>query len=167
MLAPSALWIQGGDKMTSTGLRNSLTALILLAGIPLFAEGATVPPKGISAHDLENGTNIIGVLGLPLGELASIKARIVGSDSKAADQYIEVFEIGKSKLSKPIQFIFDVWQWGNLSNKSLPINQELSLRVYETGGMVGVPEAAMKETTYVTTVGWAFRTSLVILYEEK
>jgi hypothetical protein len=63
--------------------------------------------------------------------------------------------------------MFSVSQWGNLSNRTLPFNKVLSLRVYETGGMVGIPQMAMKETVYVETVGWSFRTSIVVLYEEQ
>jgi hypothetical protein len=110
---------------------------------------------------------IIGLLGIPLGDLASISARIVPSSSKETDEYIEILEINKIKLSKPMQLGFSIWQWGNLSNEKLPVNQTLSLRVYETGGMEGVPENAMKETAYVASIGWGFRTSLVILYKER
>jgi hypothetical protein len=81
--------------------------------------------------------------------------------------YIEILEINKTKMAKPMQLIFSIWQWGNLSNTKLPLNQILSLRVYETGGMEGIPQNAMKETSYVSSVGWGFRTSVVILYEER
>jgi len=76
-------------------------------------------------------------------------------------------QVGDRKLTKPIKLMFSVWQWGNLASGPMPLNEEMVLRVYETGGMVGVPESAMKETTYVTSVGWGFRTYLVVLYEEK
>ena len=136
--------------------------------LPVSAAGASDPSgKGVLATDLESGTRIIGLLGIPLGELASVDARIVRSDSKETDQYIEVLKVDNLELPKPIRLEFSVWQWGNLSGRPLPINRVLSLRVYETGGMVGVPLNAMKETVYVGTVDWGFSTSIVILYENQ
>jgi len=120
----------------------------------------------VYAADLETGTQIIGLLGLPLGELASVTARIVVSSSKSVDRYVEVSEINGRRLSKPIEMEFTIWQWGGLSNKELPLGQRLRLRVYETGGMVGVPRAAMEETVTVATVAWKFQTSLVVLYQQ-
>ena len=148
-------------------LAAPLGALLLVMAVPLAAEGGTGAPRSVSASDLENGMQIIGLLGLPLGELASIRARIISSNSKEADQYMEVLAINGVGLSKPMQLVFAVWPWGNLANKTLPLNQEMSLRAYETGAMQGVPERAMKETSQVASVQWGFRTSLVVLYELK
>ncbi len=146
----------------------SIAAMILVAGMPVTAAGVPEPSsRTVLASDLEGGMQIIGHLGIPLGELASIKAKVVPSESKEADQYLEVLEVNDGLLSTPMRFSFSVWQWGNLSSSALPLNRVLSLRVYETGGMEGVPQNAMKETTYVATVGWGFSTSVVILYEER
>ena len=147
----------------------ALSALIMLNPImPLMAESCSAPSKRVVyANDLENGMQIIGLLGLPLGELASVRAKIVPSNSKETDRYIEILEVNNNRLSMPLQLMFSVWQWGNLSNKALPLDQVLSLRLYETGGMAGVPQKAMTETMYVESIGWGFRTSVVILYEEK
>jgi len=153
--------------MTARCRLATFVALLIVAAFPLLAEGTTSGPKSVLAYDLENGTEIMGILGLPLGRLASVRARIVKSDAKETDQYVEILGIDGKTLSKSLQLTFSVWQGGNLANRSLPLNQELSLRVYETGGMIGVPERAMKETTYVASVGWGFSTSIVLLYEEK
>jgi len=143
-------------------------AICQIAIAPLVAEGKSESAKRVVyATDIQNGMQIIGLLGIPLGDLASIRARIVPSGSKETDEYIEILEVEKNKLSKPMQLTFNIWQWGNLSNEKLPVNKTLSLRVYETGGMEGVPQNAMKETSYVASVGWGFRTSVVVLYEEK
>ena len=150
------------------GLIVALAVLMLNPIMPLVAESSSAPlNRLVYANDLENGMQIIGLLGLPLGELASVRARIVPSNSKETDRYIEILEVNNNRLSMPLQRMFSVWQWANLSNKTVPLNQVLSLRVYETGGMAGVPQKAMTETTYVESVGWGFRTSVVILYEEK
>jgi hypothetical protein len=121
----------------------------------------------VYASDLENGTQIIGLLGLPLGELSSIRARIIESNVKETATVIEIVDVNGQALLHPIRLTYSVWQWGNLANNTLPPNEMFQLRVYETGGMVGIPLDAMKETAYVQAVGWGFRTSLVLLYEEK
>lgn len=138
----------------------AVTAAAVFAEDP--AQGAVV-----YARDLESGTRIVGLLGVPLGELSSITARFVESRSKEEPLLAEVSEIDGRKLPARIAMSFSVWQWGNLANDRLPRNVDLHLRVYETGGMAGVPIEAMKETTFVQAVSWGFRTSLVLLYEEK
>ena len=143
-------------------------AVLLSSAAPLAADDTPGSSnRVVSARELQTGAQIIGLLGLPLGKLASTKARIIPSDSKEADQYIEILEIGDRRLSEPVRLTFGVWEWGNLSGKTLPLDRVLSLRVYETGGMAGVPPDAMKETTYVASVGWGFRTSVVIVSEER
>jgi hypothetical protein len=142
-------------------------AVLLMTSLTLMAESAPVPShQAVLASDLENGLQIIGLLGVPLGQLVSIRARIVPSDSKEAEQYVEVLDVSDKRLSEPLKLTFSVREWGNLSGNVLPLYKVMSLRVYETGGMVGVPQNAMKETAYVGSVGWGFRTSVVILYEE-
>ena len=148
-------------------LMTSFTVLLFTSTFALMAESTPVAPNQVVlASDLQNGLQIIGLLGFPLGHVVSIKARIVPSDSKEAEQYIEVLEVSSRRLSEPAVLTFSVWQWGNLSGRTMPLNKVLSLRVYETGGMVGVPLNAMKETVYVGSAGWGFSTSVVILYEE-
>jgi len=152
-----------GSAMTA-----SFVALLVSISTPLVAEGAADPSsKAVLASDLANGVQIIGLLGVPLGQLVSVEARVVPSESKETEQYLEVLRIDNHQLSTPLQLMFSVWQWGNLSSSPLPPNQALLLRVYETGGMQGVPQNAMQETTYVTTVAWGFSTSVVILYEQR
>ena len=152
--------------------RNAATALfialLMSTTTPLVAEGGADPSgKPVLAKDLANGRQIIGLLGVPLGQLVSVEARVVSSESKETDRYLEVLRIDKHQLSAPLRMSFSIWQWGNLSSSPLPPNQALLLRVYETGGMQGVPQNAMEETTYVTTVGWSFSTSVVVLYEHR
>ena len=61
---------------------------------------------------------------------------------------------------------YSVWEWGNIGLAPLPADQILRLRVYETGGMVGIPIEAMRETSFVQTEGWGFGTSLVLVNRE-
>ncbi len=135
-------------------------AVLLVCLPPGFAAA-----NGINVSDLEGGAPIIGHLGIPLGELATIRARAVSSGSKETEMLLELLEVNGRPLPAPVRFQFTIWQWGNLAGRTLAPSQTLVVRVYETGGMAGVPDAAMRETVYVQSPGWGFRTSLVVLYE--
>jgi hypothetical protein len=124
--------------------------LIVFAVVVAFGQDKTAP-KTVSALDLQNGTQIVGLLGVPLGQLISAQGRIVESNTKGADMLLEVVEVNGKALSGILQMRYSVWQWGNIGQTSLPVGQVLKLRVYETGGMVGIPLDAMKETTFVQT----------------
>ena len=139
--------------------------LIVFAVVVTFGQDKTAP-KTVSALDLQNGTQIVGLLGVPLGQLVSARGRIVESNTKGADILLEVVEVDGKALSGILQMKYTVWQWGNIGQTSLPVGQVLKLRVYETGGMVGIPLDAMKETTFVQTEGWGFGTSLVLVNRE-
>jgi len=142
----------------------ALTFLMVQVG-SLHAQAAA-SSRSISARELEGGTRIVGLLGLPLGELASLKAQVVRVDAKGGDRQIRVLEVDGKPLSAPIVMKFSVWRWGNIADQEIPTDRIVKLRVYETGGMVGVPADAMRETVFVQTEGWAFETSLVLVNQE-
>jgi hypothetical protein len=142
--------------------------LVVLAGLvlsPTFGQNRSAP-KTISVLELQGGGEIIGLLGVPLGELVSIKGRIVRSSTKSGGQLVDIVEINGKPVSGMLQLRYSIWEWGNIGHESLPLDQILSLRVYETGGMIGIPLEAMKETTFVQSEGWGFGTSLVLLNRE-
>ena len=153
--------------MRATSICLLAATALLLAPRSACAQTAPGTPAPVYAVDLERGTPIVGLLGVHLGELTWIKARIVGSRSKSEDRIAEVLEINGHRLSEPIDLAFSVWEWGNLSSRELPVGAVMSLRVYETGGMVGVPRAALEETVMVAAADWRFQTSLVLLYEQR
>ena len=147
---------------------RSTAALVVLAGLvlsPTFGQNKPAP-KTIGVSELQDGGEIIGLLGLPLGEVVSIKGRIVQSNTKSGEQLVDIVEINGKPVSGVLQLRYSIWEWGNIGHESLPRDQILSLRVYETGGMIGIPLEAMKETTFVQTEGWGFSTSLVLLNRE-
>lgn len=148
--------------MTRCWRRAISTALLAFAFGAAYGQGRSAD-RTVSAADLENGTLIIGHLGVPLGELASIKGTIRVTNTKESDKILEIAVVNGRSLSRVIQMKFSIWPWGNIAYASLPINEVISLRVYETGGMVGIPIEAMQETTFVQTVSWGFSTSLVLL----
>ena len=141
-------------------------ALIVFAVVIANGQDKTVP-KTVSALDLQSGTQIIGLLGVPLGELVSTRGRIVESNTKGGGTLLEVVEVNGKALSETLQMKYSVWEWGNIGQTPLPIGPMLKLRVYETGGMVGIPIEAMRETTFVQTEDWGFSTSLVLLNREQ
>jgi hypothetical protein len=146
--------------------RIAASAILFIVAVGVM-DGQDKPAAGsVSAVELNSGTQIIGLLGLPLGELASIKGKILETNTKGDDKSVEVVEVNGKALREPVQMRFSIWEWGNLGQTTLPLNQILGLRVYETGGMVGVPIKAMRETTFVQTEGWGFSTSLVLLNRE-
>jgi hypothetical protein len=122
--------------------------------------------KTVSASELQSGTQIVGLLGVPLGQLVTIRGKIVESNTKSGGREVVVEEVDGKRLSEMLQMKYSVWEWGNIGSAPLPIDQILKLRVYETGGMVGIPIEAMKETAFVQTEGWGFGTSLVLLNRE-
>jgi hypothetical protein len=143
----------------------TFVALIVFAVVIAYGQDKTAP-KTVSALDLQSGTQIIGLLGVPLGELVSTRGRIVESNTKGGDTLLEVVEVNGKVLSGILQMKYSVWEWGNIGQTSLPVGQILKLRVYETGGMVGIPIETMKETVFVQTEGWDFGTSLVLVNRE-
>jgi hypothetical protein len=140
-------------------------ALIVFAVAIAYGQDKTAP-KTVSALDLQRGTQIIGLLGVPLGELVSTRGRIVESNTKGGGTLLEVVEVNGKALSGILQMKYSVWEWGNIRQTSLPAGKILKLRVYETGGMVGIPIETMKETVFVQTEGWGFGTSLVLVNRE-
>jgi hypothetical protein len=149
------------------GYRTWAISAAFMASMVVVAFGqSSSAPKTVSALDLQSGTQIIGLLGIPLGDLASIRGKIVESNTKGGGTLLEVVEIDGKALSGMLQMKYRVWEWGNIGHASLSKGQILKLRVYETGGMIGIPTEAMKETTFVQTEGWGFGTSLVLVNRE-
>jgi len=140
-------------------------AFIVFAAVVAFGQDKAAP-KTVSALDLQSGTQIVGLLGVPLGELVSIRGKIVEPNTKGGGTLLEIVEVDGTALSGILQMKYRVWEWGNIGQASLPVGQILKFRVYETGGMVGIPTEAMKETTFVQTEGWGFGTSLVLVNRE-
>ena len=140
-------------------------ALIAFRVVIVNGQDKTVP-KTVSALDLQSGTQIIGLLGVPLGELVSTTGRIVESNTKGGGTLFELVEVNGKALSETLQMKYSVWEWGNIAQTPLLIGPMLKLRVYETGGMVGIPIDIMRETVFVQTEGWGFGTSLVLVNRE-
>ena len=151
-----------------TNAYGRIAVYVLLAGLvlsPAIGQGRAAP-KTIGAVELQSGGQIIGLLGFPLGELVSIKGRIVESNTKGGGQLVDIVEINGKTVLGMLQLSYSVWEWGNISQGPLPLDEILKLRVYETGGMIGIPIEAMRETTFVQIEGWGFSTSLVLLKRE-
>ena len=124
-----------------------------------------VPKTPISADDLNRRFVVIGPLGIPLGEVATVDGTAVVNQGKGASDLLQVTSVNGKALSKPVTMPYRIWPWSDL--KKLDAQSRYRLRVYQDGGFAGVPDQAMKETTYVQTHAYSFVTSLVVVRNAK
>lgn len=149
MANPSAT---GQPSMSASGLR------------PVLPGGVTAEDRRVvHAADLQADTVITGLLGLELGTVVVIRGRVIDSRSPEFDSLLEVISVGSHPLASHLVMPFAIADGSRLAGAELPRGVVLSLRVYETGGMVGVPQEARRDTRMVRPVAWQFRTSLVVL----
>jgi hypothetical protein len=115
--------------------------------------------------DTLNSTHeLIGPLGKPLGEVLTITARVEEKKRKGTfEDYVTVTSVNGTPLPEPKQLPVRLWQWANI--KDLKPGQQLTLRAYQDGGMIGTPQQAMTETEIVQTEGYGFMTWLVVVNE--
>lgn len=125
-----------------------------------------VPLKSVSTESLGKTHQLVGPLGLPLGEMTTVTLRVEPEVSKGYfETYVVVTAISGRRLEQPIRLPARLWQWGDL--KALKEGQILTVRVYQDGAMIGVPMQAMKETVPVQTQAHAFVTWLVIVKSDR
>lgn len=117
----------------------------------------------VRASDLHSKIAIIGPLGKPLGQLMTLSGSIVRTRTKGDPTLFRVTHLEGKALGSPIELPYSVPAW--LSIKTLKTARTLTLRAYQTGAMVGIPHDAMKETVFVQTTSFTFRTELVLLKE--
>ncbi len=120
-----------------------------------------VPKIRISADDLNRKYVVIGPLGIPLGEVVTVDGIAVINQGKGATHLFQVTSVNGKTLNKPLTMPYRIWPWADL--KKLDAQSRYRLRVFQDGGFAGVPEQAMKETTYVQTHAYCFVTSLVVV----
>lgn len=142
------------------------TVLFLLSG-PVFAQGAVSSGRAtVNVADLQAGTAIVGRSGFELGKVVSIGCKVMDSGRLEYDSVLQVTSVDRHPLNAPVELPFEIAAGSSVSAVQLQRGKLLSLRVYETGGMVGVPEQAQKELQIVQTPSWQFRTSIIILASE-
>jgi hypothetical protein len=127
-------------------------------------ETATRQRTSVYTETLNSSHELIGPLGKPLGELITITAKVEPKKRKGAfEDYVSVSKVNGILLQEPRKMPVRLWQWAN--TKKLLAGQELLLRAYQDGGMIGVPLKAMQETVFVGVGGYSFTTWLVVINE--
>jgi hypothetical protein len=120
-----------------------------------------VPRVVISSDDINHRFVVVGPLGIPLGEVATVDGTAVINNGKGAARQFQVTSVNGKTLKGPVTLPYRIWPWSDL--KKLDAQKRYRLRIYQDGGFAGVPAQAMKETTYVQTHAYHFVTSLVIV----
>jgi hypothetical protein len=117
--------------------------------------------------DTLNSTHeLVGPLGKPLGEVVTLTAKVEAKHLKGAfEDYVTVTDVNGTALQEPKKLPVRRWPWAN--TKELKVGQQLHLRAYQDGGMIGTPLQAMKETVFVQTQDYIFMTWLVVINEVK
>lgn len=138
--------------------------LVSAAQLPAPPGAAKKPRTPVSTETLNTTHELIGPLGKPLGEVVTVTATVANKPFKDPfDDYVTVFSVNGVQLQHPLKMPAKLWPWANI--KELKPGQEFTLRAYQDGGMIGVPQQVMNETVAVQTVDHAFRTWLVIINE--
>jgi len=144
-------------------IRVSILAMALFspAASPFAAQ--EIPKRIPVPTEVLNTTHqLVGPLGVPLGEIVTITVTVSEEPMKGMhDHYVVVSSINGARLPQPKEMPAKLWQWGNV--KQLVPGQQLTLRVYQDGGMIGVPPQVMQETVYIQTSAHVFSTWLVVI----
>lgn len=141
-----------------------LAMIVAAVCVPAFVFSQGAQARGaISVSDLQSTTRIIGLLGVELGHVVTVEGRVIHSQRLGFDNVLEMVSTDAQPVKRRFQMPFEIAAGSALAGATLPVDQVPSLRVYETGGMVGVPDDAMKEIQAVQAMSWQFMTSLIIL----
>lgn len=121
------------------------------------------PRKRIAIHTdtLYTTHELIGPLGKPLGEVLTVTGTVHQENSKLQEIYLEITEVDGNRLTKPKEMYAHLWRWGS-NIKELKPGQRLTAKVYQDGGMTGLPQF---EGMAVQSKGYTFSTWLVVLNE--
>jgi hypothetical protein len=110
------------------------------------------------------------MLGQPLGTVVTIEGDVVdGSRIRIKDlsgkPVLHVERVnGQAVEPRPI-LQFD-WFWQRSSNVAPRIGNQFAYVAYEVGRFDGVPDEALKHVGPVASLGFAFRTELVLLRDD-
>ena len=142
---------------------------ILLLSFLMFSFALIAKEKikeKINSSDINDKYEIIGPLGFPLGKLINIKAIVLPDPGKGFSNWLLVTNVNGKKIKKAVRINYTFWD-GSKGVHKLKKGQTYKLRIYQDGGMIGVPHQVMKETYFVQTWGYHFNTKAVIVKAEK
>lgn len=116
----------------------------------------------VTTESLNTTHQLIGPLGRPVGEVFTVDLQVSDERDKGLfKHYVTVTAIDLKPLKQPIVMPARLWNWSDI--KKLAKGQHHRVRVYQDAGMVGHPDAAMRETVYIQTTAQSFVCWLVIL----
>ena len=136
--------------------------------IPVFVESLA------TTHEL------IGPLGRPLSEMMTVVMTVDQPELKGEfHDFVTVTTVNGFILRKPVSIPIRMWMFGSNLVESKPSREgevgdyrwkfkpgdTITVRAYQDGAMVGLPEQAMKETVFAQTQAHRFETWLVPVNE--
>lgn len=121
--------------------------------------------RRITVHEIENAI-VIGKLGVPLGEIATIVGRWEDVD-KGHDRLV-VSEVNGKRLEQPVEFIGDLPTYIGYNDEPknpLAFERTYRLRVYESAGFWGMDPKwfAEAQAGVPQSMGFAFRSQIKVL----
>jgi len=141
-------------------MRTVVTISILLFTQFLFS--AENGRNRILSSDLNIKYEIIGPLGIPLGELANIEAEVAPKVAKGFSEWLLVTKLNGKKLKKPVKIHYEIIKWST-KLKTLKKGKKYHLRVYQDGRMIGTPHKALEEIGFAQSYGYGFATTVIII----
>jgi hypothetical protein len=151
--------------------KTNLAAVGLVIAVTAWLSAADEPrrPEPINVADL-NERPVIGMLGQPLGTVVTIKGDVVdGSKIRIKDlsgkPVLQVARVnGQPVESRPI-LQFDSFR-SESSGVAPAIGTHFAYLAYENGEFGGLPNEAREYVGPVASLGFRFRTKLVLLRDE-
>jgi hypothetical protein len=138
-------------------------------GNPEPDNGRPAPPtqRRITVKDIQNSI-VVGRLGIPLGEVATIVGRWENDDSKKNGHQLLVSEINGRVIDEPLPFSGDPPTLrGFYSDEphKLEFDQTYRLRVYESAGFTGIRPEWYRESgePMPASVGFSFQSDITVL----
>jgi len=137
--------------------------ILLLVGCSSISTRQSVN-NSITVSDINKKYDIIGPLGYKLGEIITVKAKVIEppKERKGGGNWILVKEVNDNKLRNPIYTIYNIHEFSDV--KELTIGNDYILKGYQDGGMIGTPENVMVEIDHIyQSLDYHFFTDFVII----
>lgn len=122
----------------------------------------------ISASSL-NSEKVIGSLGRSLGEVVTVEGLVADENytrrkAESGELLLRVQAVNGKMLRREVLFPFSSFPSANIRNP--PAGTKFKYTGYETGGFTGIPEKAFNYVPRVSTTGYSFSTSFVVLRDK-
>lgn len=143
----------------------TVNLLIVVSAVAASSVGICAEPEqriAVTTSSLNTTHQLIGPLGRPVGEVFTVDMVVTEKRDKGLfEDYVTVTSIEGKALQPPVSMPARLWRWSGI--EKLSKGTHYHVRVYQDAGMIGHPDAALKETTGIQTMGHTFACWLVIL----